>query len=358
MNKGRQILDKKVLLYILAFVLIAFVLSASSAILAKMGGRYQSYSWEALIANVAFRYISKFGYILLAIAGIRYARVRFGLPNFLVICLHIILGTGLTFFSVASQIVFGNLIYGFNDPLTWQYVTEGALMGTDYNFFLYFCILVLVYAYYYFKKQQSYQEQEAKLRAQLLDIKIQTLTAQIQPHFLFNTLNDISALIDIDPERAQNAISDLSELLRQSLQGSEQRLIALEEERNMLDKYVSILNMRFQEKVEIDIHQQTEIEQVQVPPLILQPIVENAVKHGFSMTHDQLKIAVHIRADEKRVNYRLTNNGQPFKKTKDGGLGLRNIQNRLETLFGDDQGCSIENKDGLVVVNVHFPRIS
>ena len=120
MKQTQQILDKKIIQYILLFVLVAFLLSTGSAVLSKMGGRYQSLSWEALIANVAFRYVSKFAYILLAIAGVRYARIRFGLPNYLVVGLHILLGAGLTFYSVASQIIFGNLFFGFDDPLTWN----------------------------------------------------------------------------------------------------------------------------------------------------------------------------------------------------------------------------------------------
>ena len=99
------------------------------------------------------------------------------------------------------------------------------------------------------------------------------------------------------------------------------------------------------------------MEQLMVPPLILQPIVENAIKHGFSMTHDRLQIKVSIWLQGARVYYKLTNDGQPYSQANTAGLGLRNIQNRLETLFEEDQNFSINNVDGLVVVALSFPKI-
>lgn len=357
MIQKQDILDRKVLGYILLFVLVAFLLSTSSAIFAKLGGRYQSFSWEALIGNVAFRYISKLVYILLAVAGVRYARLKFGLPNYLVVSLHVILGAGLSFFSVASQTIFGNLFYGFDDPITWEYISQSAVLGTDYNFFLYVCILVLVYAYYYFKNEQKALAHQAQLREQLLDAKIRALNAQIQPHFLFNTLNDISALVDLDPENAQNAISDLSDLIRKTMNISNERLIPLKDELELLNRYVQIEAMRFQDKLLFDMQIEKDMGLILVPPLILQPIVENAIKHGFSVGFDKLEIKIGIQTEQDYIVYLIANNGAPIDTSgANKGTGLSNINNRLAALYDKDYRFQIENAHNSGVrVQVEFP---
>lgn len=351
-----MVIDKPLLKYLLLFYGFAFGLSALSGALGKWQEvAYTSYSWWGLIENVLVRYSAKFIFIILAIVLVRYLLERHKISEGIGLLLHALFGILLTFYSVTSQIIFGNWIYGLNDPLTWDYIYPSAILGTDYNFFLYFCSVAIVYAYYYFKKHQEYALKESQLKTQLLDSKIRSLQSQLQPHFLFNTLNDIAALVDESPERAQESIADLSELLRKTLQLKDTKLISLAEELDLMRKYLDIEKIRHGDRLRIKETIEGNISKLQVPPLLLQPIVENSIKHGFSYDHDQLEIAIHIYLKEDKMNMVISNDGKPLPKGRDHfGIGLSNILNRLETLYEGNFVFEMDNREERRGVRTHL----
>lgn len=347
--------DKTLVKYLLLFYAIAFVVSVVSGILAQWEGMgYDNYSWVDLTENAVVRYTAKFVFVFFALFFVRYLLQSHKVANWVGFLLHLFFVVALTFYSVASQIVISNLISGTHDPLTWDYVYSRALLGTDYNFFLYFCSAVIVYAYDYFKKQKDFQVRESKLKAQLLDSKVKSLQMQLQPHFLFNTLNDIASLIVHDPEKAQNSIVDLSEMLRQTLLLRDTRFIAFKEEIQLLQRYLDIEKIRYDNKLDIQWNLADETLHVQVPPLLLQPILENSLKHGFSMTHDRLEIGVTSRIEKGFLVCTIQNNGKPLPLDEQPlGIGLANIISRLETLYAGNFEFDLKNnpqKSGVVTL--------
>jgi len=273
--------------------------------------------------------------------------------------LHALFGISLTFYSVSSQILINNWLYDYGDPFTFDYIYSSALIGTDYNFFLYFSMIAITYAYYFFKKQKNYELKESHLKTQLLDSKINALQSQLQPHFLFNALNDISSLIEINPDKSQDAIADLSELLRQTLSLKDTKLIPLSEEIAILQKYLDIEKLRFDENLSFKIEVPDEVYNTLVPPLLLQPVVENSIKHGYSYQHDRLDIRIFIKKESDYLQFTIANNGASVMEDKMVyGTGLSNIIARLDTLYDGDFQFEMKNdvsKGNGVITQIQIP---
>lgn len=356
----KKVIDKQLLKYLLAFYIGFFLLSIVSGALGKIeNSAYSSYTWAEFFSINVVRYSLKLVFILGAIYFMRYLEVKHGLSRWSIYCLHIVFGITLTFYSVTSQVIVNNWLYNSNDPLTFKYVYTGALLGTDYNFFLYFSMAVIVIAYYFFQKQKDYQVKENELKTQLLNSQIKALQSQLQPHFLFNTLNDISSLIDIEPEKAQDAISDLSDLLRETLKFKDEKFVTVAEELTILKKYLGIEKLRFSDKVVFNVQIPEKIYQRKIPPLLLQPFVENSIKHGFSLENDTLKVDILLSENENQLSIVIANNGTPLKNTETilYGTGLSNVLSRLETIYESNFHFEIKNnsKSNGVVVQIVIP---
>ena len=343
--QSQNSIDRSVLKYIFLFFGVAFLISGVGSFIGKwIGVAYASYSWGELFTNLVMRYVSKFIFILLGIYIVQYLYTR-GIKNWLGLTIHAIFAIGLTFYSIYSQMLLSNWFLGTNDDITWNYIYTRAIVGTDYNFFLYFSVIAIVYAYNFFKKQKDYKVQESRLKTQLSDAKMSALQSQLQPHFLFNALNDISSLVDIHPEHAQEAIADLSDMLRQTLSLKNAKFITIEQEISLLKKYLSLEKIRYQEKLEFHIQLPEDIATFFLPPLLLQPIVENSIKHGYSYTHDSLKINIHIKIEKEELCIDIKNNGAPLKSASvTYGIGLTNILARLDTLYKEDFSFEFTNQ--------------
>jgi len=170
----------------------------------------------------------------------------------------------------------------------------------------------------------------------LLEAELRALKMQLQPHFLFNTFHSISALIDIDPEAAQLMLSRLSHLLRGLLEKEQDQYISLQEEMDFARHYLGIEEVRFQDRLDVRFTIEPETLGAKVPPLILQPLVENALKHGLANMPQGGKIEVgSARTEKQELMLWVTDNGPGKESLHSGfGLGLKNIEKRLEQLFG------------------------
>lgn len=199
--------------------------------------------------------------------------------------------------------------------------------------------------------------QSAKLQAQLVEARLSALRSQLNPHFLFNTLNAISALVERDPRGVRRMIARLSELLRYSLDGTESE-VSLARELEFLDRYMEIMQIRFQGRLEVkrDIDESTN--DALVPNLILQTLVENALKYGVNEQDGSGKLEISAGRSGERLVLRIRDFGPGLRDTSatnalgtsDSGLGLRNTRARLEQLYGDDQQFSLRAADGGGVV--------
>jgi signal transduction histidine kinase len=230
---------------------------------------------------------------------------------------------------------------------------------------VYFAVLAASFARTYFLQYRARQEEAARLQAQtallqaeLVEARLTALQTQLNPHFLFNTLHAISSLVERDPRGVRRMIARLSELLRLTLERTEQQEVPLEQELAFLQRYLEIMQIRFQGSLEVETQVDPVVNEALVPTLILQPLVENAVKHGVSKVDGGGRIAVSARREGDRLVLSVRDNGPGLDGTDatESGLGLRNTRARLEHLYGAAQSLTLSAlPDGGLVAEVRLP---
>ena len=224
------------------------------------------------------------------------------------------------------------------------------------HFVLYVGVLAAAFARDYFLRYRARQAEAlrlhaetAQLHAQLAAARLGALRAQLNPHFLFNTLHAVSSLVERDPRGVRRMIARLSELLRSTLDDSGEHEIPLHEEMAFLDRYLDIMRIRFQGALEVTVDVDPAVAEALVPNFILQPMVENAVKHGVSKVEGVGRIAITARRDGERTVITVRDNGPGLgdaESVGDEGVGLRNTRERLQQLYGAAQGLTLRDAEG------------
>ena len=198
----------------------------------------------------------------------------------------------------------------------------------------------------------------ADLKAELAAARLQALKAQLQPHFLFNTLNMILPLIYRDPRAAARTLVQLGELLRQSLERDATKLVALQEELEFLQKYLDIQRVRFQSRFTTEFSVDADVLEAAIPSLILQPLVENAIKHGISRHRGAGSIEIACGRQGDRLRVRVWNTSGPDSDRpaeRSHGIGLSNIAERLQLIYGSRQRFSHASVSGGFEVILEMP---
>ena len=191
------------------------------------------------------------------------------------------------------------------------------------------------------------KEQEALVMRARFD----ALKRQINPHFLFNTLNSIASLVRLDPEKARQMVLKLSNILRRLLE-SDRDLISLREEMDFIEAYLDIEVIRFgQDKLKIDKQIDPEVLDVLVPAMVLQPIVENAIKHGITSKVEGGTIRISAFKEDEQVAIEIEDDGQGISGNRlhgilDQGIGIRNVNERLKVMFGADHQLKLRSQPG------------
>ncbi len=280
-----------------------------------------------------------------------------------IISIHTILSILIGLFIRVIFDIFG-ILSGYIDPANYE-IQESVhrfMAVIDLNFLIYFAMVFIIYTYYYLKQVKESEKQQRILESQLASTRIKMLSSQLQPHFLFNTLNSISVLADLDPGKAKDTIADLSDFLREILYCNDTHEITLEKELRTLEYYLNILNVRFSDHLKIKKDIDESLLQHKVPALLLQPLIENAIKHGYSYDHTDLEITMVVWAEGDYLWIRVENNGKSVElKTPEllkKGVGLANIHDRLKNLYGTDFLFEVRNKDnaGGVETVLKIPR--
>lgn len=236
----------------------------------------------------------------------------------------------------------------------------------------YAILLGTVQAYEYYRKLHE-REREAheyalaasRLQTQLAEARLASLRMQLQPHFLYNTLHAISALIYISPETADRMLERLSDLLRLVLEHDDEPEVALRAELDVLDRYLSIQQMRFGDRLHVEHNVEPESLDIRVPALILQPLVENAIRHGIERRASGGRIAIraHRQGDALRLEVEDDGPGLNAGVEHGGtGVGLANVRARLEQLHGSAGALRLESARGgsmrvVVIVPCQDPRV-
>jgi two-component system, LytTR family, sensor kinase len=210
---------------------------------------------------------------------------------------------------------------------------SGIVWGTLTAFLYYWLILGIQAAFRY---QRMYQEQRlasSELEGRLTEARLESLRLQLHPHFLFNTLNAISAFVAGEPERAQRMIARLGELLRRTLNGGAAAELPLSQELELLAPYLDIQRIRFGERLRFEVEIGDTIAQALIPTLILQPLIENAVEHGVKRTADGALVRLSAQRSGDRLRMEISDNG-PGPGPQGDGIGLANTRARLAGLYG------------------------
>ena len=208
----------------------------------------------------------------------------------------------------------------------------------------------------YFKTQEDRDHQEM-LEKQDLERQLEYLRYQVNPHFFMNTLNNIHALVDINPERAKTTIVELSKMMRYILYEGDKKLIPVQREALFLNNYIELMRLRYSSRVSISLDMPEMMPDVMLPPLLLIIFVENAFKHGVSYAAPSF-IDIKVEVTQDKLKFRCRNSRQeqkPDEKKKKGGVGLANARRRLDLLFHDKYSLEIKEDDKEYDVQLEIP---
>ncbi|MEM7674397.1 MAG: histidine kinase [Myxococcota bacterium] len=278
------------------------------------------------------------------------------LPTHLVV--SIVFGISHTILMVSSrQFIFwamGWPPYLWGDPLA-RFTAEYQKQILVYAAVA--AVFTLVRAADRYRRQQV---QEAELKRRLSVARLDQLKSQLNPHFLFNSLNLVACMIHEDPQRAEEVLAELGEFLRMTLRHAERQEVPLREDLEFLKAYLSIIQARFGDRLQVNLHMAAEVQEASVPHLVLQPLVENAVKHATSQSLDGGAIWITAERQHQQLVLIVEDDGPGPKaspqKTKGEGFGLAGTAERLTALYGDAQSIELKARAaGGAKVEIRLP---
>ncbi|MDP1725677.1 MAG: histidine kinase [Bacteroidota bacterium] len=219
-------------------------------------------------------------------------------------------------------------------------------------------ITLLNWLGYYLLGQQSLESRKQQTEHLAREAELYNLRQQLQPHFLFNSLNSISALAGSKPEEARNMIQQLSEFLRHTLKKDEQQLVSIQDEMNHVNLYLEIEKVRFGHRLQSVVHIDDGCETMHVPVLVLQPLVENAIKFGLYDTFEPVIIKINVSCMERNLLITISN---PFDPTtsdseKGTGFGLTSVKRRLHLIYARNDLVQTEIKENLFTIKLTLPQ--
>ena len=208
-------------------------------------------------------------------------------------------------------------------------------------------------------KQRRREEDQKELTRQKLQQELDYLKYQINPHFFMTTLNNIHALVDIDPEKAKSTIIELSKLMRYVLYESSRPTILLNKEIDFLQQYINLMRLRYTNRVNIQVDMPAEVPGIEVPPLLFIPFIENAFKHGVSYEHESF-IRVKMQLQDSYLCFACENSKKPQEKATNtsnphSGIGLENVQKRLKLIYGNDYFYLTSDNEKKYEVSLKIP---
>jgi two-component system LytT family sensor kinase len=221
---------------------------------------------------------------------------------------------------------------------------------------IYLVLLLIYYLILYYVDLQEKIRLEADLKTLVKESELNMLKSQINPHFIFNSLNSINSLILTDHQKAQNMVIKLSEFLRYALKYHQKEKTRLDEELYNINLYLEIEKIRFGEKLLIENNIPEQFGKCLLPNMILQPLIENTIKHGVYESTETVKIYMEALISDDYLNITITNNFDPEQPAKNGnGLGLKNIQNRMMLIYNRDDLFTYRRSDDVFITQLSVP---
>lgn len=250
---------------------------------------------------------------------------------------------------IAGKQAFKYLIHQFNELSFYLNFLGALLLLVIWN--------GIYFTYYFFNKAYFKELDNLKLQSSQNEIELKNLKSQLNPHFLFNSLNSIKALIEIDPTLAKDTLMKLSNLLRNSLILGKRDTVLMQEELAIVKNYLELEKIRFDERLTIDIVCSEELLKVEIPPFIIQTLVENAIKHGISKEINGGVVQVIVKAVKHSVQIKVSNTGQLKASVTDTGIGVANTKRRLHLMYKEKAKFKLYEEEGQVVSEISIQDI-
>jgi hypothetical protein len=259
--------------------------------------------------------------------------------------------------------VLGLIIYFLRLPLSLSlgffegaiaFDPEQILIGTAFYALIFFLWSVFYFTYHYFERYSK----SLKYEASVIQIELNNLRSQLNPHFIFNALNSIRALVDENPAKSKQAINQLANILRKSLTSDKKGLTKFEDELKIVKDYLGLESIRFEERLKTEFSIHPDSHHFLVPPLMIQTLVENGIKHGISKLKEGGIIQLNTTVRDGSLRIQIRNSGHMVNgaKRSKGGLGIKNTIQRLKLIYGDRSAFRIANEnDNFVLTEIIIP---
>ena len=225
----------------------------------------------------------------------------------------------------------------------WVYENKSDLVGIYYNLMLIAIWMLIYIVYHYVVKNRNNEVDRLKFETIVKELELKTIKSHINPHFIFNALNSIRALVDENPKRARRAITELSNILRSSMQAEKSETVTLEKELDIVKDYLALEHMRFEERLKIEMNIDEDTLQQQVPPMMLQTLVENAIKHGISKQIKGGVVRIIAAFKNNDLELLVQNSGQLSLQPNEEGFGIKSTEDRLNLMYQGKAVFAIRN---------------
>jgi two-component system LytT family sensor kinase len=260
---------------------------------------------------------------------------------------------------ITSVIVLGVFVYFIRIPTNiflWKlfdpdvaFTPSQILYASSFYAFMLFLWSVFYFTYHYFERYNK----SLKYEASMVQIELNNLRSQLNPHFIFNALNSIRALVDENPSKSKKAINQLSNILRNSLTAEKKGLTKFEDELRFVQDYLGLESIRFEERLKIEFDIDAGSQQFLVPPLMIQTLVENGIKHGISKLKEGGIVQLKTSVNHGNLKIQIRNSGHMAngtRRSKGSGLGISNTIQRLKLIYGDHASFRIANENNNFVL--------
>ncbi|MFL5741838.1 MAG: sensor histidine kinase [Flavisolibacter sp.] len=304
--------------------------------------------WDSLVSNVLLAFLS----IMVTIILQFYIPQKNKYGFILVLCFVL----AIIWFFVSRSLLM--LILG-GAPDYYAFFSESIFIRMAFGFLVIGCMALVSVLWYTIQDQQETDRRKVEAEKLAREAELYKLRQQLQPHFLFNSLNSINALIGTRPQQARTMIQQLSDFLRGTLKKEDDQWISLEEELTHLELYLDIEKLRFGHRLSTEVRNETIGTPFQLPAMLLQPVVENAIKFGLYDTTGDITISIEAKQQDGNLVLEVTNPFDPETASpkKGTGFGLSSVQRRLYLLFARSDLVQTRTQENLFITTIKIPQL-
>jgi two-component system LytT family sensor kinase len=337
--------------YFLAYLLVWIIFAVIQASIEFFV--FETSMGFALTDSLVFNFI----FVILGIAmwyPVRY--MSFSEKNVIPAILnHLVLGVAMLFLWAFTGYIILKVFIG-GDQFLLSFLELSMPYRSVIGMLIFILLIMLYYLIVYSENLKQRINTEANLKTLVREAELSALKAQINPHFLFNSLNSVSSLTMRDPSRARKMIIELSEFLRYSLKHKEKEVTSLEEEIQNITRYLEIEKIRFEGRLIFEMEVPGECKSLRLPNMILQPLFENAIKHGVYESIEPVTIHLKCECNSEFLTIVISNNyDASIADTTGAGIGLKNISSRLKLIYGNDDLLKSSGYNGIYKVILKIP---